>query len=74
MGQNDKNAAIQEAMRLAQTPAGQQLLAMLKQADNQKIQQAMASFSSGKPDEAKKLLADVLSTPQAKRLMEQMGK
>lgn len=74
MGQNEKNAAIQEAMKLAQTEAGQQLLAMLKQKDNQKIQQAMASFSAGKPEEAKKLLADVLSTPQARRLMEQMGK
>lgn len=74
MGQNEKNAAIQEAMRLAQTEAGQQLLAMLKQGDNQKIQQAMASFSAGKQEEAKKLLADVLSTPQARRLMEQMGK
>ncbi len=72
--EQNSSSPMQEAMRLAQTPAGQQLLSSLKQADSRKIQQAMASFSSGNQEEAKRLLADVLNSPQAKALMEKMGK
>lgn len=65
--------AIQEAMRMAQSPAGQQLLRLLQQGNSQALQQAMNSAASGDYESAKKALSTVLNDPQAQKLLRQMG-
>lgn len=69
----NSNDAMQEAMRLANTPAGQQLLRMLQQNSADQLQQAMSSAAAGDYTQAKKTLSALLDTPEARRLLEQMG-
>lgn len=65
--------AIREAMRMANSPAGQQLLQLLQQQNAQGLQNAMDSAAGGDYSGAKKMLAQLLNDPQAKKLLEQMG-
>lgn len=61
---------LQEAMRLAKSPAGQQLLAMLQQGDSGQLQQAMDDFSAGNVEKAGQTLRSLLSSPEAQKLMD----
>ena len=74
MEQNSGNFSMQDAMRLAKSPAGQQLMEMIKKADSAKLQQALNQFRSGDAEGAKIALGDLLNDPKAKQLLEQMGK
>lgn len=74
MDEKSQKALMQEAMRIAASPQGKQLLSMLNQAQSDKLGKAMASYQSGNTQEAKRILEEVLSSPQGKKLMEQMGK
>ena len=65
--------SVDEAMRLAKSPAGQQLIAMLQNADSQKLQQAAAQANSGQYDAAKNTLQSLLSDPKVRALMQQLG-
>ena len=74
MEQNSGNFSMQDAMRLAKSPAGQQLLEMIRKADSAKLQQAVNQFRAGNAQGAKNALSDILNDPQAMQLLEQMGK
>lgn len=74
MDEKSQKALMQEAMRIAATPQGKQLLAMLNSQQSEKLGKAMASFQAGNTQEAKRILQEVLSTPQGRMVMEQMGK
>lgn len=67
-------ASMQEAMKLANTPAGRQLIQHLQNANGDAMQQAMNSAAGGDFEAAKKLLSQMLSTEEAKKLMEQLGR
>lgn len=66
--------SMQEAMRLANTPAGRQLIAYLRQSNGDAMQQAMNSAAAGDFEAVKKILGQMLSTDEAKKLMEQLGR
>ena len=65
--------SVQEAMRFAKSPAGQQLIAMLQQADHSQIQKAMSQASAGDYNDAQKTLSQILSSPEAQKLIKQLG-
>lgn len=65
--------AIGDAMRMAQSPAGQQLLQLLRQSGGAELDQAMEKALSGDYSSAKSLLSTLMSTPQAMELMKQLG-
>ncbi len=65
--------AIQEAMRLAQTGAGRQLIALLQNQNSTQLQQALASASTGNYDQAKQALAGLMENPEIRALLSQMG-
>lgn len=69
---NNSGFSIQDAMRLAQTPAGQQLFALLQQQNSAQLQNAMSSAASGDYDKAKNALASLLDSPEAKDLLEKL--
>lgn len=73
MNQKPDDFSVQEAMRFASTPAGQQLIAMLQQADHSQIQKAMSQASAGDLSSAQKTLSNILSSPEAQKLLKQMG-
>ena len=74
MDEKSQKALMQEAMRIAASPQGKQLLSMLNQNSTGQLQKAMDSYRSGNIGEAKKILEQVLSSPQGKKIVEQMGK
>ena len=74
MQKNSQDFSMQEALRLAKSPAGQQLLAMLQRADAEKIRQVMDQASAGDINQAKKSISALLDTPEAKALLAQLGR
>ena len=73
MEKKSQDFSIKEAQRLAKTPEGQKLVAMLQQKDQGQIQQAMAQASCGNYKEAGKILQSLLSSPEAQQLIKQLG-
>lgn len=69
----DNQFSMQEAMRMAESPAGQQLLAILKQSGGADLQKAMSSAASGNFDQAKSALSSLLADPQVAELLKQLG-
>lgn len=61
-------------MRLAKSPAGQQLLAMLQQTDSTQLQQAVQQASMGEYSQAGQTLQALLSTPEAQKLLKELGR
>lgn len=74
MQENSNQKLIQEALRLAATPAGQQLLALLKQRGGDDLSGAMAQASAGDYAGVKQTLSQLLSDPQAKKLLDELGR
>ena len=72
MWKNSQDFSMQEVLRLAKTPAGQQLLAILRQADPTVLRQLQDKLSSGDPAQAAQSLQLLLSTGQLQSLLEQM--
>lgn len=65
--------AIREAMRLAATPQGQQLIALLNKNGGAQLHNAAQLAAGGDMTLAKTLLKDLLQDPRARQLMEQLG-
>lgn len=70
--QNNQDA-IREAMRMAQTPAGQQLIQMLRDCNSQELKTAMDRATAGDYAAAKQALSAILNNPEAQKLLSQMG-
>ena len=59
--------------QLAQSPAGQQLLTLLQETGGQELHTAMAQAKNGDPEKAREQLSALLRSPEAKRLLDQLG-
>lgn len=73
MQKNSENFSVQDAMRLAGTPAGQELLNLLRRSDSSGLQQAAQLASEGNYAQAQKLLSSFLRDPEVQRLLSKMG-
>lgn len=73
MLKNSDNFSMQDALRLANSDAGQQLLALLKQEHGAQLQRAMDQAGAGEYEQVQKTLGSVLSSPQAQELLRQLG-
>lgn len=71
---DNSQLSMKEAMRLASSPAGRQLYALLNQQDSNAVQKAMASAASGDYEQAKNVLAAMLSDPKAQQLLKELGR
>lgn len=65
--------SMEEVMRLAKSPAGQQLMAMLQQKDSGQLQQAVTQAKGGDFSQASRTLNDMLSSPEAQKLLKELG-
>ncbi len=61
-----------EIWKLAQSPAGQQLLAMLQNTDQSALDNAAKQASTGNMEAAKNSLSALLSSPEVQALLKQM--
>ena len=73
MQMKSENFSTEEVRRMATSPAGQQLLTLLKNADGTTLQNAAQQAASGNLEDAKKTLAPLLSSPQIQALLRQLG-
>ena len=63
-----------EMLRIAQTPEGRRLIALLQNADSATLNSALSSAKSGDYGSAKNALSNILSTPEAQELLKQLGR
>ena len=73
MEENSINFSMQDIMRLAGTPAGQDLLNYLQSKNQKQLQMAIAHAVSGNMDQAKELISQLITDPQARKLVNQLG-
>ena len=69
MQQKSEDFSVAEAAKVARSPAGQQLLAMLRSADQAQLQKAADLASAGDYKAASRLLEQTLSSPEAQALL-----
>lgn len=73
MEKNSGDFSMEEAMRLVNSSAGQQLLALLQQANTDTMQRAMEQALRGDFSQAQQTLSDVAASPEVKKLLQQLG-
>ena len=73
MQKNLGGFSVEDAMRLATTPAGQQLIELLKGSNASALQEAAAQAAGGDMEQAKKLLCPLLASDEVKKLLQQLG-
>lgn len=73
MQKNSQNFSIEEAKRLANSEAGQQLLAYLQQNSGNKLNHAMQLAAAGDSQQLKEALSSLMASPEAKALMQKLG-
>lgn len=61
-----------ELFRLAQTPAGRQLIAMLQKSGGARLNEAITKAAAGDYAQAKENLSDLLSSPEAQVLLKEL--
>lgn len=66
--------SIQEAMRIASTPQGQQLIAALKKNSGNDLENALRKAQTGDYTEARKAITSLMDTPEIKALLKQLGR
>lgn len=64
---------IQEAMKLAQSPSGQQLIKLLQEQGGNDLQSAMEKAAAGDYSQAKQAIQALMRNPEAQKLFKQMG-
>ena len=73
MEENSNNFSMQDMMRLAGSPAGQQLLNHLQKKNARQLQMAIAHAVSGNMDQAKAILSELIGDPESQKLIRQLG-
>ena len=74
MQKNSDNFSMQDALRMAQSDAGQQLFALLKAQNGDTLNRAMDQAAAGDYKQAKKALSALLDDPEVKKLMQRLGR
>lgn len=72
MRKNSNDHSMQEAMRLAQTETGQQLMAALRAQNADVVSQAMEQAAAGDLEKARQSMSSLLASPQIRALLEQL--
>lgn len=73
MDKKTPDFSFQDAMRLAQTDAGQQLQALLQQTNPELLNAAQTQAAEGNYDQLKKTLSALLASEDVRRLLGQIG-
>lgn len=68
-----QNFSMQDAMRMANSPAGQQLIKLLQQQGGTDFQTAMSSAAKGNYEDAKQKLSSLMDSPEIRALLAQLG-
>lgn len=69
----NKDFSMQDALRLAQSPAGRQLLTALQQQNDAQLQKVISAATAGDYEKAKSSLSSLLDAPEIQALLKQLG-
>ena len=72
MGNNFTGFSKEDAMRLLNSPAGQELAKLLQNMDGAKLQKVKENASAGNFNAAKQDLQPILDSPQFRELLKQL--
>ena len=72
--QPQQDYPIQQIMRLAASPAGKQLFALLQKQGGAEFQKALASAAGGDYDSIRRALPSLRSSPEAQALLQELGR
>lgn len=73
MEKQNQDFSMQEAMKLIQSPAGQQLLHMLQNSSDPALQRAMEQATRGDIGKAKQSLQHLIADEEIQKLLTQLG-
>lgn len=73
MQQKPDKDTLQEALRLANSPAGQKLFALLKSAGGDAVDKAGKHAAAGDFNQAKVTLSQILQSEDVQKLLKEMG-
>ncbi|MBR2311523.1 MAG: hypothetical protein IKA47_13515 [Oscillospiraceae bacterium] len=73
MAKDFQSISPEEAMRLANAPAGQQLIAILKEAVGPEMQDIAKQAAAGNMDRVKQALEPLLNSSEIQKLIQQLG-
>ena len=73
MAKKSQDFSMEEVMRIAKSPAGQQLMALFQHRDSAAVAEATAQAKSGNYSQAGQTLRELLSSPEAQKLMKELG-
>jgi hypothetical protein len=74
MGKPDfTGESIQQAMKMAQSSAGQQLIKLLQANGGQELRIAMEQAAAGDYTNAQKAISCLMQNPEARKLLDQLG-
>ncbi len=74
MEKKSQEFSMKEALRLAKSPAGQQLQQLLQQADQETLNCVIEKAKQGDYEEATKQIRALMSSPQAQALLKELEK
>lgn len=75
MEKNSQNFSMEEAMKMANSPAAQQLIAILQQTNGAQLQKAAELAAAGDMKSAGKIVNGLLSgNSQAQKIAEELGR
>lgn len=73
MRKNSDNFSMEQLQKIAQSPAGQQLYATLREQNSAQLQNAMTHAASGDMQQAKTALSDILSDPKTIAMLKKLA-
>ncbi len=73
MNQKSDKFSMEQAARLASTPEGQQIMDLIRSQQGANLNSAIAKANAGDYGELQKSVQQLLSTPEAKKLLEKIG-
>ena len=73
MEKKSQDFSIQQAQRLASSPAGKELVGLLRQRDSAAVQKAMEQAAAGEYAAAGQTLNALLASPEIRKLIQQLG-
>lgn len=73
MQKKNQDFSMEDVMRLAKSPAGQQLMQMLQKDDSAAVEQAISAAKAGNYAQASQSLSAMLSSPEAQKLIKELG-
>ena len=74
MQKNSESFSMEDAMKLAKSPAGKQLISLLNQTDSRAVSQAMEQARSGDYSAAGQSLNKLLNNPEVQKLLKELGR